>query len=294
MPCSRSRVRVPSPALRQRGRAVRRGTANPFYGGSNPPVALKKPKMESYLIPLVASIVAGFVNAIAGGGTLITFPALIFAGLDPLSANITNTVALWLGPFASALSYRETLKENYSVLKTFLPPSLFGALLGAFLLIYTPPEAFKKAVPFLIGFATLLLAFSELILRFIARLGKPSKFFPILLQFLTAIYGSYFGAGIGIMMTSSIVLSGVSNMQLTIALKNFLGFVINLLGAFIFLFSGKVAFAFVFVMMPAFMLGGYLGALVAKRLNQKTAKGLIVAWGFLLSFVFFLKEFRLL
>jgi uncharacterized membrane protein YfcA len=168
--------------------------------------------METYLIPILASIVAGFINAIAGGGTLITFPALIFAGLDPLSANITNTVALWLGPFTSALSYRRTLRENFPTLKTFLPPSLLGALLGAFLLIYTPPETFKKAVPFLIGFATLLLAFSELILKFITRLGNSSKFLPILLQFLTAIYGSYFGAGIGIMMASSIVLSGVSNM----------------------------------------------------------------------------------
>jgi len=197
--------------------------------------------METYLIPILASIVAGFINAIAGGGTLITFPALILAGLDPLSANITNTVALWLGPFTSALSYRKTLRENFPILKTFLPPSLLGALLGAFLLIHTPPETFKKAVPFLIGFATLLLAFSELILKFITRLGNSSKFLPILLQFLAAIYGSYFGAGIGIMMASSIVLSSVSNMQLTIALKNFLGFVINLLGALIFLFSGKVA-----------------------------------------------------
>jgi uncharacterized membrane protein YfcA len=250
--------------------------------------------METYLIPILASIVAGFINAIAGGGTLITFPALVFAGLDPLSANITNTVALWLGPFTSALSYRKTLRENFPIFKTFLPPSLLGALLGAFLLIHTPSETFKKAVPFLIGFATLLLAFSELILKFITRLGNSSKFLPILLQFLTAIYGSYFGAGIGIMMASSIVLSGVSNMQLTIALKNFLGFVINLLGALIFVFSGKVAFNFVLVMMPAFMLGGYLGAVVAKRLNQKTAKAVIVAWGFLLSFVFFIKEFGLL
>ncbi len=93
--------------------------------------------METYLIPILASIVAGFINVIAGGGTLITFPALVFAGLDPLSANITNTVALWLGPFTSALSYRKTLRENFSILKTFLLPSLLGALLGAFLLIHT-------------------------------------------------------------------------------------------------------------------------------------------------------------
>jgi uncharacterized membrane protein YfcA len=117
---------------------------------------------------------------------------------------------------------------------------------------------------------------------------KPS------IGWLALLYCHLYHHGAKKLISYSIVLSGVSNMQLTIALKNFLGFVINLLGALIFVFSGKVAFDFVIVMMPAFMLGGYLGAVVAKRLNQKTAKAVIVAWGFLLSFVFFIKEFGLL
>ena len=246
--------------------------------------------MESYLFPFLASVLAGFINVIAGGGTLITFPALVLAGVEPISANITNTVALWWGPLAGALSYRNTIKENLSTTIAFAFPSVLGAVFGAFLLIHTPSDTFRKVIPFLISFATLLLAFSEFILRVIRALGL-GKNLGLLLQFATAVYGSYFGAGIGIMMMSSIVLSGVSNLQVAIALKNFLGFLINFLGAFIFLFSGKVMFDFVLVMMPGFIIGGYLGAFVAQRLNSKVVKRFVVAWGLFLSLAFFYKEF---
>ncbi|WP_448584620.1 sulfite exporter TauE/SafE family protein [Thermocrinis sp.] len=250
--------------------------------------------MESYVITFLASLLAGFINVIAGGGTLVTFPALIWVGVEPVSANITNTVALWLGPLAGALSYRNIIKENLSSLRIFLPPSVLGAILGAFLLIHTPSDTFRKAIPFLIGFATLLLALSEFILRVLKNLGaRNSSIIASTLQFATAVYGSYFGAGIGIMMVSSIVLSGISNIHVAIGLKNFLGFLINLLGAFVFLFSGKVAFDFVLVMMGGFVIGGYLGGLTAQKLNQKVVKIFIIFWGFFLSLAFFLKEFYL-
>ncbi|WP_448588384.1 sulfite exporter TauE/SafE family protein [Thermocrinis sp.] len=245
---------------------------------------------------MIASVFAGFINAIAGGGTLLTFPALVAVGVEPVSANITNTVALWWGPLAGALSYRNTIKENLPILKVFLLPSILGAILGALLLIYTPSDTFRKAIPFLIGFATLLLALSEVIMKLLKNspLYRSSLPISLLLQFATGVYGSYFGAGIGIMMVSSIVLSGVSNIQVAIGLKNFLGFLINLLGALIFLFSGKVAFDFVLVMMPGFVVGGYLGAFTAQRLNPKAVKTTIVIWGTLLSLFFFVREFRLI
>jgi len=251
--------------------------------------------MESYIIAFLASLFAGFINAIAGGGTLITFPALIWVGVEPVSANITNTVALWLGPLAGAFSYRQIIKENFPTLVIFLLPSILGAILGAFLLMNTPSDTFRKAIPFLIGFATLLLALSDFILRMLKNVGvRSNSLIAFILQFATAIYGSYFGAGIGIMMMASIALSGVANVQVAIGLKNFLGFLINLLGAFIFLFSGKVMYDFVLVMMGGFVVGGYLGALTAQKLNNEVVKLFIIFWGFFLSFAFFLKEFYLI
>lgn len=242
--------------------------------------------MIEYLLAFIASLFAGAINAVAGGGTLITFPSLVWLGLDPVVANITNTVALWIGSLFGAFGFKGRFKETKNLLLPFLIASTFGALLGALILIKTPSQTFKSLVPLLIFFAVLILALSEPIKRMVSIFSKghihPS--IPLSLQFLTGIYGSYFGAGIGIMMLASITLSGIHHIHTANALKNLLGFSINLVGAFVFLISGKVSWLYAFVMMPGFALGGYLGAKLSQRFNPRVIKAFVVFWGFSLVF----------
>ncbi len=242
--------------------------------------------MIEYLLAFGASILAGGINAVAGGGTLITFPSLLWIGLDPVVANITNTVALWVGSLFGVFGFKDRAKETKDLLLPLLSASLLGALLGAILLVITPSQTFRSFVPFLILFAVLMLALSELIKRFLSsfviRGGKVSPFVSLPLQFLTGMYGSYFGAGIGIMMLASLTLSGIYNIHNANALKNLLGFSINLLGAFIFVLSGKVDWSFALVMMPGFALGGYTGAHLSQKFKPNVVRLFVILWGLFL------------
>ncbi|RMH07983.1 MAG: sulfite exporter TauE/SafE family protein [Aquificota bacterium] len=171
--------------------------------------------------------------------------------------------------------------------------SITGSLVGALFLLYTPPTTFKSLVPFLIFTAVLLLAFSEAIKRAIAGFlleGKKLPYvFPLALQFITGVYGSYFGAGIGIMMLASLSLSGIGNIHTANALKNLLGFVINLVGAFVFALSGKVSWHFVALLMPSFALGGYVGARVSLIFPPRWVKVFIILWGVFIGSYLFVK-----
>lgn len=239
--------------------------------------------MEAFLLAFGSAFLAGAINAVAGGGTLITFPTLLWLGLDPIVANITNTVALWVGSLSGAFGFRKRMDEVKNLILPFLVSSALGAVAGAFLLINTPSQTFKSVVPFLIFFAVCMLAFSEIIKRWLAHFVVQEKvsslIFPLFLQLLTGIYGSYFGAGIGIMMLASLTLSGVHHIHTANALKNLLGFCINLLGALIFILSGKVSWMYVLFMMPGFALGGYAGARVSLSFKPKVVKLFVVLWG---------------
>ncbi len=242
--------------------------------------------MVEFLLAFLSSLLAGVINAIAGGGTLITFPSLVWLGLDPIVANITNTVALWTGSFFGAIGFRGKFKGIKHLILPFLIASTFGALLGALILIITPSQTFKSLVPFLILFAVLVLALSEPIKRLSLRFSQiyVHPFIPLFLQFLTGVYGGYFGAGIGIIMLASISLSGISHIHTANALKNLLGFSINFVGAIVFLISGKISWLHALVMMPGFALGGYLGAKLSQRLRPSKIKAFIIAWGLFLAF----------
>ncbi len=243
--------------------------------------------MEPYLIAFGGALLAGAINAVAGGGTLITFPALLWLGFDPVVANITNTVALWTGSLSGAFGFRKRLAETKSLLLPFLLSSSLGAITGALILVKTPSQTFKSVVPFLVFFAVFMLAFSELIKKLLAKFalqeGRGLLTFALLLQFMTGLYGSYFGAGIGIMMLASLTLSGLKNIHSANALKNLLGFSINLLGAVIFILSGKVSWSYALVMMPGFALGGYAGAKLSQRFRPKVVRIFVVLWGIALG-----------
>lgn len=243
------------------------------------------------LVGAVAALVAGFVNAIAGGGTLLTFPALIAAGLSPLSANATSTVALLPGVLSSMIGYRGELTGARRWAALFALPSLVGGAIGAALLLHTPSAAFDRIVPWLVLGATALFLAQRPILRLVrgarVQLGDdeltrraPS---PALLagQLLVGIYGGYFGAGIGILMLAALGLMGFTNIHRMNGLKNWGAFCMNVVAALTFAASGIVRWPVAVAMAVGSVAGGYIGARAALRVPQDVVRGAVAAVGVL-------------
>ncbi|MGI1691578.1 sulfite exporter TauE/SafE family protein [Thermoanaerobacter uzonensis] len=249
--------------------------------------------MSNYVIILVASILAGATNAIAGGGTLITFTALVWVGINPLSANITNTVALWTGSVTGAWAFKERLYQTKELLRFLTLPSLLGGILGAYLLMITPHKVFNFIVPFLVLFATAVLALNDRIHKFNLNGDrgeiKSSLVIVFILQFLTSLYGGYFAAGIGILMLATLGIAGITDIHTANGIKNLLSLFINITSGLVLLFSGKVVWPFAFILMIGFALGGYWGAKVSQRFDNKKVKNFVVLWGIALAIAFWVR-----
>lgn len=243
-----------------------------------------------------AAFAAGLINSIAGGGTLVSFPALLWLGRDPVLANATSTVALWPASLAGAYGFRREMEGGWRTLLLFAAPSLVGGVLGAVLLLRTPSETFGRLVPFLILFATLLLAAQEPISRRL-RAGREAEHTPtrawwtgaLIFQFLVGVYGGYFGAGIGILMLAALGLLGFSDIHRMNALKNLLAICINGVAAVYFIASGKVYWADVLVMTFAAIAGGYSGARLAYRLGRRFVRLAVILIGVVMSVSLFFK-----
>lgn len=232
---------------------------------------------------------AGGINAVAGGGTLVSFPALIWAGLPHREANITSTVALLPGSLGGAAGFLPELKSSSRWLRLLALPSLVGGLLGGWLLLRTPPTFFKSLVPFLILGATLLMAVQDpLRARLEARRinSVPGVMF---FQFLVGIYGGYFGAGIGILMLAALTLLGISDIHQANGLKNFLAFLANGSSAVYFVVMGNVHWQLAGILAVGALLGGYVGARLARRLDRRTARRMVVVFGLLMSLAMFVR-----
>lgn len=249
--------------------------------------------MSNYVIILVTSILAGATNAIAGGGTLITFPALVWVGINPLSANITNTVALWTGSVTGAWAFKERLYQTKELLRFLTLPSLLGGILGAYLLMITPHKVFDFIVPFLVLFATVVLALNDRINKFnlIDDRNKKNKSLVavFILQFLTSLYGGYFAAGIGILMLATLGIAGITDIHTANGIKNVLSLFINITSGLVLIFSGKVVWVYAFILMLGFALGGYLGAMISQRFDGRKVKNFVVLWGFILAVMFWVR-----
>ena len=231
-----------------------------------------------------AAFVAGGVNAIAGGGTLVSFPALVALGVPSLNANITNTVTLCPGYFGGALAQREALEDNRHRLRRMLPVAGLGGLVGSVLLVTTSEAVFRSLVPFLILGACALLGFQDGIKRhvFARRQPVPHHVTPLSLLvgvFLAAVYGGYFGAGLGIMLLAVLGLLLDGELNRLNAVKQVLALTINVLAATFFVFSGKVEWVFVAVMAPASLVGGHVGGSLAGRMNAKRLRAVVIAFG---------------
>lgn len=239
--------------------------------------------MESWLVS-AAAFVAGIVNSIAGGGTLLTFPSLLTV-LSPVLANGTSTFALFPGSLAAAWGYRDELAQSKRHLARLLPPSFAGGIIGSLLVTRLPERVFANMVPWLLVAASTLLLVQRPIARWIG--AHPHAEPPvrtvaaiIFFQFLVGIYGGYFGAGIGILMLSSLAFVGIPDIHQMNAVKTVLAAAMNGVTIAIFAFSGAIVWKYAFIMALAATAGGYLGARVARKMPATTIRIIVVSIGF--------------
>ncbi len=238
------------------------------------------------LLTFLAAAIGGAINSMAGGGTLVTFPAIVWLGVPPISANATSTLALWPGSFGSIWAYRGELADAREWLRWFTVPSLAGGGVGAFLLLHTSAQRFDQIVPFLVLGATLLFLLQQRLTRRIAGaaaeqsdLARPSWWF-VAAQFGVAVYGGYFGAGIGILMLATLGAMGLTNIHRMNGLKNWGGLCINAVAAATFAVSGIVNWPVAVTMAAGGLAGGYGGARLALRVGQKWVRRAVVVIGF--------------
>ena len=217
-----------------------------------------------------SAFAAGAINSVAGGGTLVTFPTLIWLGLDSVSANATSTVAIWPGSLGGMWGYRKELRTADRRMLALTVPSLIGGIAGALLLRFTPPSIFDALVPFLILFATVLFMVQETVQRMF-KTGEGRQESPhwlagaILFQFFVALYGGYFGAGIGILMLAALSILGLTDIHQMNGLKNFFALCINGVAALYFMFAHMVQWPYVLIMAVGAIAGGYGGAGMARQ-----------------------------
>ncbi len=245
-----------------------------------------------------AACVAGIINAVAGGGTLVTFPILILFGIPPMIANATNTLVQVIGMTGSLYGFRKNMQEIRPWFKTFIPVSLAGGLLGSYLLTQGRESTFSHLVPYLILFATLLFMMQEIVKKWVVHqmvLEHPAGstrthlLVTIFFQFFVSLYGGYFGAGIGILMLASLGFLGFTSIHRMNALKCVLGFLINLIAAFWFTAHGLINWPIMEIMTVGALSGYYFGATYSQRLSQKRVRQLITAIGLMITAVMFWK-----
>jgi uncharacterized membrane protein YfcA len=243
----------------------------------------------AYLVVFLAAFVAGAINSVAGGGTLITFPSLIWVGLASTIANATSTVAIWPGSLGALWGYRRDLRGLPPATYLLIVPSAIGGIIGAVLLVMTPTAVFDRLIPLLILFATLLFMLQDPVQRAIKTTGKAhagSKGWLIgalLFQFLVSLYGGYFGAGIGILMLAAFGIMGFTEIHQMNGLKNFLALCINGIAAVYFIGSGMVSWPHALVMAVGAIMGGIWGAGVARRIGPTSVRRIVVAVGFTMA-----------
>ncbi len=244
---------------------------------------------EAAILAAVAAL-AGAINSVAGGGTIVSFPVAVALGLPPITANATNAVALTPGSIASAFAYRRELGKDRAILGLFLPPAVLGGVAGAVLLLLTPQKIFDAIVPLLVLFATLLLLVQNL------RKAPPpsedaawrvpqSRFTATLLQLSIGLYGGYFGGGMGIMMLALYSRMGGSDIHRMNGIKSLVGAAINGVASIAFVVAGAVDWRAGVVMAAGAVLGGFVGAAGARRVKPAIVRWLVVAIGFALAVV---------
>ena len=244
----------------------------------------------------VAGALGGALNAVAGGGSFIAFPALLFTGVAPVAANATNTLALWVGVTASGGAYRKHLNISKRVLIPLIVTSIAGGLAGALLLLRTPPQTFLRVLPWLLLGATLLFAFGKhLTGRISAGISRESSNAAVagacIFELFVAVYGGYFGGGMGIMNLAMLAAIGMTDMHAMNALKVVLGGFINGVATVTFVVTGAIVWRQGAVMTIGAIIGGYFAAHYAQRLPQIWIRAFVITVGSAMTVYFFVRAY---
>ena len=246
------------------------------------------------MMVLPVALLAGIMNAIAGGGTLLTFPILVFVGLPPVIANASSSLSQLPGYFTSSAGFREEL-EGYDTLITlrYCGVALLGALCGSTLLVITPGLIFDYLVPVLLFGATALFGYHRTLIRWLNKTrgrSAPATVKPVIppywSMFAIAIYGGYFGGGLGILILAFFAIIGIDNIHVMNGLKSLISFVIALVAVMIFGLAGAIDWSYAVPMMAVTSLGGYMGARMSKILSQDLIRQLITTIGMFVTIAF--------
>jgi uncharacterized protein len=251
--------------------------------------------LANAILLFVAAALGGGLNAVAGGGSFIAFPALLFTGVAPVPANATNTLALWVGVTASGGAYRKRLRTSRRVLVPLIATSVVGGIAGAFLLIKTPAQTFLHVLPWLMLAATLLFAFGKhLTGRISAGISHDASNKALIganiFELIVAVYGGYFGGGIGIMNLAMLAAMGMTDIHEMNALKVILGGVINGVAAVMFIALGAILWPQAIAMTIGATLGGYASAHYAQKLPQSWIRALVIVVGASMTIYFFIRS----
>ena len=244
-----------------------------------------------------AGALGGAINAVAGGGSFVSFPALLLTGVPAIPANATNTLALWVGTTASGGAYREKLNVSRRVMIPLVITSVIGGLAGAFLLIKTPAQTFLHVLPWLLLGATLLFAFgSHLTGRLSANITHDASSSAVavasIYEMVVAVYGGYFGGGVGIMNLAMLAALGMTDIHAMNKLKVMLGGVINGVATITFIAAGTIVWPQAMVMTAGSIVGGYSSAHFSQRLPQIWVKSFVILVGSVMTIYFFIRAYR--
>ena len=243
----------------------------------------------------LAAAVGGALNSVAGGGSFIAFPALLFAGVAPVVANATNTVALWPAGLASAFAYRREVPGSRKVLVLLSIASLIGGTAGAILLLKTSESAFVRLIPWLLLVATSLFTFGKRMTSRFASTGDDASprtlAIVAVVQTVIALYGGYFGGGMGILMLATLSLIGMTNIHSMNALKTILGAIINGAAVVLFVIARAVDWTPGVVMVIGGIFGGYAGAALARRVDPKRVRVFVVIVAWSMTVYFFVRTY---
>jgi uncharacterized protein len=251
--------------------------------------------LQSLVFAFIAAIAAGFVNAIAGGGTLISFPVLVAIGIPPVAANITNTIALCPGYFGGVMAQRKDLLSQKRRLWQMIPVGIAGGVAGGLLLLNTPENSFRILIPYLILMAAILLAFQPLLKKMVeTRLQKSMHHHTkgalvLFLIFLAAVYGGYFGAGLGVILLAVLGLLIDDSLIKLNALKQTISLSVNVSAAIYFCFSDLVNWPVVAVMVFGSIAGGNIGGRTATFIRPGILRWAVVVIGFVVAAIYFIK-----
>jgi uncharacterized membrane protein YfcA len=246
---------------------------------------------------LLAAVIAGAINSVAGGGSFISFPALLFVGIPPVNANATNTVALWPGQPASVWAYRGELRNlPKSAIIPLTLTGIVGGIVGAWILLRTPQTTFMRLVPWLLLIATVIFMLSGRISRWVrersahVQRGEFATSRGVILQLFIAFYIGYFGAGAGILILAMLALLGMEHIHTMNALKAWLTTVSNGVAAVLFVFLHAVYWPQAILMIIGSIFGGYFGAYFAQKTKPEHVRLIVIAIGFVLTAYFFARQ----